>query len=145
MDNAVQFDYVKIIDNQQKGGFMDCESIDLYAYLFAEKNYLAKTANQLREREIAQQYEINAKKLKQSIYERFYNEKHGWFFDYNLKAQSHLEIFVSEGWIPLWANLATPEQATKIKATMIAMSVWQVSMNDLDFVVGKKDQNLLQV
>lgn len=118
MDNAVRFDAVKIIPNPLQGGSMNCESIDLNAYLFAEKKYLAKIANALEKPNKAKQYETDAEQLKQAVHKRFYDEKAGWFFDFDLANNAHIKIFGSEGWTPLWTKLATPEQAAQIKKTM---------------------------
>lgn len=119
MDNAVRFDEVKILKNNLQGGSINCESVDLNAYLYAEKKYLAKIANELGEKGNSDKYLKDAKKLQKRIQEKFYNEESGWFFDFNLEANSHIKIFGSEGWIPLWANLATAEQAAEVRITMM--------------------------
>ena len=119
MDNAVRFDEVKILKNNLLGGSINCESVDLNAYLFAEKEFLSKIAKVLGEHEKSKQYHAEAATLKEDIHEKFYNTKLGWYFDFNLETQSHLKIFGPEGWTPLWVNLATPEQAGRIRETMI--------------------------
>ena len=119
MDNAVRFDDTKMIQNGLQGGSMNRESVDLNAYLFAEKKYLANIANQLDETEKATMYLAEAEKLKQVIHKIFYDEKSGWFYDVDLDTKNQFKVFGAEGWIPLWANVATPEQAAKVREIMV--------------------------
>lgn len=119
MDNAVRFDDVKIIKNKDKGGVMNRESVDLNAYLYAEKVYMRSIALELGKNEKAQQYQTEADKLKQTIQELFYDEESGWFYDIDLVSKKTLKVFGAEGWIPLWAKIATKEQAAKVRETML--------------------------
>lgn len=119
MDNAVRFDDTKMIQNGLQGGSMNRESVDLNAYLFAEKQYLSKIANELGEKEKAHDYEKEAIALQQTIHNFFYDEESGWYFDIDLESKKQLKVFGAEGWIPLWAKLTTPEQAEKMKRVMM--------------------------
>lgn len=119
MDNAVRFDSAQIIKNDKVGGSLNIESVDLNAYLYAEKQYLSRIAEVLNHPEDAARYKKHAQELKNKISERFYSEAQGWFFDYNLATESHLEIYGSEGWTPLWTGLATADQAAKARLKMI--------------------------
>lgn len=119
MDNAVRFDDAKMIKNGLQGGSMNRESVDLNSYLFAEKQYLAKIANHLGEKEKALEYEKEAKALQQTINNVFYDKENGWYFDVDIESKKQLKVFGAEGWIPLWAKIATPEQAAKMKEIMM--------------------------
>ena len=119
MDNAVRFDDTKMIKNGLQGGSMNRESVDLNAYLYAEKQYLAKIATRLGEKEKALDYEKAATALQQTIHDFFYDKESGWYFDVDLETKQQLKVFGAEGWIPLWAKLATPEQAEKMKRVMM--------------------------
>jgi putative isomerase len=119
MDNAVRFDSVKIIKNDLKGGSMNGECVDLNAYLCAEKKYMAKIVDVLGDKAKAEQLLSEADRLQKEIQQKFYNEESGWFFDYSLESNEHIKIYGAEGWIPLWTNLATPEQAESVKEIML--------------------------
>ena len=119
MDNAVRFDDTKMIPNEWKGGSMNRESVDLNAYLFAEKRYLAKIADYLGKRGEAQAYQEAALQLQSSIHQMFYDEESGWFYDIDLESKKHLKVYGAEAWIPLWTKAATKEQAAKVRTTML--------------------------
>ena len=119
MDNAVRFDDAKIISNNLKGGSMNRESVDLNAYLFAEKEYLAKMALELGFPEKSAQYQSEAKQLKEEIRNLFYDEESGWYYDIEVTTRKKLKVYGAEGWIPLWTKLATPEQAAKMRTIMM--------------------------
>lgn len=119
MDNAVRFDDTKMIQNPWQGGSMNRESVDLNAYLFAEKNYLSQIASFLGEEEKAKAYQEEALQLQNSIHQMFYDDESGWFYDIDLETKEHLKVYGPEGWIPLWTKAATKEQAAKVRNTML--------------------------
>lgn len=119
MDNAVRFDETTLVKNNDNGWSMNRESVDLNAYLFAEKQYLAKIATQIGETEKADKYTQDALQLKDLIQNYFYDETSGWFYDIDLDSKKHYKTYGAEGWIPLWAEIATPEQAAKLRKIMI--------------------------
>ena len=122
MDNAVRFDNTKMIKNKKVGGSMNRESVDLNAYLFAEKNYLARIAAQLGAKDKAQAYRQEAEKIKAAVQQLCYDEQSGWFYDIDVETKEQMRAFGAEGWIPLWAELATPAQAARVKQTMMDTS-----------------------
>jgi len=119
MDNAVRFDAAKIIPNNLKGGSMNRESVDLNAYLFAEKTYLSKIALALGFPKKAATYQSEADQLKATIRNLFYDKESGWYYDIEVKSQKKLKVYGAEGWIPLWTKLATPEQASRMRTIMM--------------------------
>ena len=119
MDNAVRFDETTLVKNNDNGWSMNRESVDLNAYLFAEKQYLAKIAAQIGEKEKAEKYTQDALQLKSLIQNYFYDESSGWFYDIDLDSKKHYKAYGAEGWIPLWAEIATPEQAAKLRTIMM--------------------------
>ncbi|GJM32065.1 MAG: lipoprotein [Saprospiraceae bacterium] len=118
MDNAVRFDETSIVQNNAFSASMNRESVDLNAYLFAEKQYLAKIAEALGETEKCGKYKQEAAILKTQIQTIFYDEETGWFYDIDLDDKEQFKVFGAEGWIPLWAGAATQEQAERIRETM---------------------------
>ncbi len=122
MDNAIRFDEVKIVSNGPHGGTMNFESVDLNSYLCLEKNYLAKIAKQFGALEKSEKYLKDAESLKKQIQEKFYDKDTGWFYDLNLETNALVQVMGPEGWIPLWTEIATEEQAEKVRTTMLDSS-----------------------
>lgn len=119
MDNAVRFDNSKMIKSDQTGFSLDQESVDLNAYLYAEKLYLAEMAKIINKNEAAKNFIAQAKNLKTKIQDQFYDDKTGWFYDTSIDGKNFIEVMGCEGWIPLWANVATTEQAEAVKNNMM--------------------------
>ena len=118
MDNAVRFDDTKMVQNNEFAWSMNRESVDLNAYLFAEKKFLSKIAKVLKKVSDSNRYNEQAALLKLQIQMTFYDEQTGWFYDIDLETKKQLKAYGAEGWIPLWANAATKEQAQKAMQIM---------------------------
>jgi len=116
MDNAVRFDDAKMLKNNDNGWSMDQESVDLNAYLFAEKEQLAELADLLGKTEDTKAFTKAAKALKERIVKDFYDAKEGFFYDRAIKSGKLLTVQQGpEGWIPLYTNIANQEQAKGVK------------------------------
>ena len=119
MDNAVRFDDAKMLKNNDHGWSMDQESVDLNAYLFAEKEQLADLAELLGKSEEANEFDSQAKKLKERIAKEFYDETRGFFYDRAVKTGELLTVQQGpEGWIPLYTKIANQEQAKGVKSLL---------------------------
>jgi len=118
MDNAIRFDDSKILKNGEGAYSLDQESVDLNAYLYAEKLFLSQLAEALNLND-ASQYINEAKSLKVKIQTQFYDKNDGWFYDTNLEGTQFIKGEGSEGWTALWANAATQEQAAAVKSKMM--------------------------
>lgn len=118
MDNAVRFDEATMLSNEGGGFSLDQESVDLNAYLHAEKLYLAHLALVLGIEEDSKQYQQEAETLASQIRAKYYDESRGYFFDEMLDGKV-IDVFGPEGWIPLWARLATEEQAAVVAKHII--------------------------
>ena len=119
MDNAIRFDDSKILKNTDKAYSLDQESVDLNAYLYAEKEYLSILANALQKEDDAKKFQNEAIDLKTRIQSQFFDEADGWFYDTNLEGDTFIKGEGSEGWTALWANSATQEQAERVKKNMM--------------------------
>ncbi len=119
MDNAIRFDNSKILKNGEGAYSMDQESVDLNAYLYAEKIYLAQLAAVIQKNEDAQRFTNEAEALKTKIQTQFYDENDGWFYDTTLDGKAFIKGEGSEGWTALWANAATQKQAEAVKQKMM--------------------------
>ncbi len=119
MDNAIRFDNAEMVQNGDGAFSMNQESVDLNAYLFAEKQYLALLAKAILESNDMDNYVNEAQVLKQKIQEQFYDPEDGWFYDTNLEGDEFIKGAGSEGWTALWAQAATQEQANSVKEKMM--------------------------
>lgn len=119
MDNAIRFDHSKILKNGEGAFSLDQESVDLNAYLYAEKKFLARLSEVLELEEEKAQYLLEAEELKRKIQTQFYDASNGWFYDTTLDGKQFIRGEGSEGWTSLWTKVATQEQATKVKERMM--------------------------
>ncbi len=119
MDNAIRFDDAKILKNSEGAYSLNQESVDLNAYLYAEKLYLAQLATALSKNDEATQFLNEAASLKTRIQEQFYDPIDGWFYDTSIDGKTFIKGAGSEGWTALWANAASQEQAIKVVAHMM--------------------------
>ena len=119
MDNAIRFDNSKLLKNSEGAYSLDQESVDLNAYLYAEKMYLSQLAIELELFEDSKKFATEARLLKQKIQTQFYDLNDGWFYDTNLEGTTFIKGEGSEGWTALWANAATQEQAEVIRLKMM--------------------------
>lgn len=119
MDNAIRFDDSKILKNEEGAYSLDQESVDLNAYLYAEKIYLITLAEVLNLTEDVETYKKEASILKTKMQQQFFDKEDGWFYDTNLEGTNFIKGEGSEGWTALWANAATQEQAEAVKNKMM--------------------------
>lgn len=119
MDNAVRFDETKVLKNETGGYSLDQESVDLNAYLFAEKMYLYGIAMRLGKAQEAEHFKKNAELLQKRIQSTFYDPETGWFYDTSMDGERFVLVRGCEGWIPLWAGCASEEQAERVKNGMM--------------------------
>jgi putative isomerase len=119
MDNAVRFDGSEILQNSETAWSLNQESVDLNAYLYLEKNYLAQIAHQLGLAEQADNFEQESSKLKSQIQNQFFDKESGWFYDTTIDGKSCIKIMGCEGWIPLWAGVAERSQAEAVVNSMM--------------------------
>ena len=119
MDNAVRFDNSELLKTSENAFSLNQESVDLNAYLFAEKGYLAKMASVLNKENDAKIFQENAKQLKSKIQQQFFDDESGWYYDTSIDGMKFIKTKGCEGWIPLWANAASDEQAAAVMQNMV--------------------------
>lgn len=119
MDNAVRFDHSTLIQSGEGAYSLNQESVDLNAYLYAEKVYLAQLAEVLGNSEDQSAFDSEAKALKTAIQAQFFDAETGWFYDTSIDGKTFIEVRGCEGWTPLWADVATAEQAEAVMQTML--------------------------
>src|SRR5690606_6328295 len=89
---------------------MDQESVELYAYLVLEADYLQKFATLLGR-------EFTPMGGGRDSIATFYDRDKGYFFDRRLGGE-FVHHFGPEGWSPLWTGLANKEQAESVYRVM---------------------------
>ena len=119
MDNAVRFDNSKILKNGEQAYSLDQESVDLNSFLYAEKNYLAKMAKVLKLVNEEKIWTKESAKLKNQIQTQFWDAKTGWFYDTSIDGKNFIKDMGCEGFLPLWAEVASVEQAKSIKNNLL--------------------------
>lgn len=119
MDNAVRFDGAKMLRNHEGAWSLDQESVDLNAYLHAEKLFLADLAPVAGRRRDRRALLAEAAALKTRIQTGMFDARSGYFFDIGLADGEPVRVFGPEGWIPLWAGIASAEQAKAVASVML--------------------------
>lgn len=122
MDNAVRFDRSKILKNGATAFSLDQESVDLNAYLYAEKKHLEQMAIVLGLKDAETHFQSEAKSLQKKMQLQFFDRESGWFFDTSIDGKHFIKVMGCEGWIPLWADVATLDQAEAVKNNMMDIS-----------------------
>jgi len=118
MDNAVRFDDSQILQNSETAWSLNQESVDLNAYLYAEKGYLSQMALIFNRQKESNNYNQDAEQLKE-LCQQFYDAETGWYFDTSLDGKEFVKVMGCEGWIALWAGLAPSFQAEQVKNNMM--------------------------
>lgn len=118
MDNAVRFDSAVMVKNNDHAWSLNQESVDLNAYLYAEKLFLSKIAGAVGNDKDEMQWKHQAAELKPEINRRFYDDKAGYYFDRLIDKSAFINAEGPEGWIPLWAQIATEEEAAGVAKIM---------------------------
>ncbi|MGY0037240.1 MGH1-like glycoside hydrolase domain-containing protein [Pedobacter sp. NJ-S-72] len=117
MDNAVRFDQTVMLKNNESAWSLNQESADLNAYLYAEKDYMAKIAFATGLNQEADRWKAQRPVLKKLINDTFYNQDKGFYYD-KLIDGSWIEVTGPEGWIPLWSGISNQEQAASVLRMM---------------------------
>jgi len=119
MDNAIRFNNAAMLRNDSHSWSLDRESVDLNAYLYAEKRYLSLIAKTLDNIKDENKFDRDAETLKLLIQNCMFDNETGYFYDIRLDGKGFCKIQGPEGWIPLWAGVATEEQAERVKQIMM--------------------------
>jgi putative isomerase len=126
MDNAPRFDdggSVLVLENRNSEGLLlgyslSQESVDLNAYLFAEKVLLAKMSAVLGRSEDSIVWSTQAEQLKLKIQTEMFDAQSGFFYDVRFDDTGREMMTEAgkgvEGWIPLWAGVASQAQANTL-------------------------------
>lgn len=90
-------------------------AVDLNSYLHKYEKDFAKTANILGDTQDENYWEDRAAKRHQAMKKHMWNEEKGFFFDYDYKNDTQSEFYSLAGFVPLWAKLATFDEAKRVR------------------------------
>lgn len=124
MDNAVRFDQAVMVKNNDHAWSLDQESVDLNAYLVLEKKLLGGLAATLNRTDLSDQFRKEAENIIREITSKFYDTTKGYFFDRDIDKKVLVPVYGPEGWIPLWAEVATSEQAKAVVKIVLNDSIF---------------------
>lgn len=119
MDNAVRFDRAVMLQNHNGAWSLNQESVDLNAYLYAEKLYLCHLARVIGKKADCTIWKNEADQLLKKINTAFWNFKAGYFHDKFIGATEWIAVDGPEAWIPLWSGLASKEQSAAVRNVML--------------------------
>lgn len=139
MDNATRFDvegtgdedpgvlvYANKNDKGEVVGYsINQESVDLNAYLYAEKGFLYSMATELGKTEDAAKYKKEAEELRDYVNTNMFDEETGYYYDLQTNEDGSEKTLLvhrgkgTEGWLPLWAKMATADKAAKVRDNMV--------------------------
>ncbi|MCP2339031.1 MGH1-like glycoside hydrolase domain-containing protein [Actinomadura rupiterrae] len=131
MDNAPRFDAslgVRMLANTDASGkvvgySVNQESVDLNAYLAAEKHYLSLIASRLGKKADAARFAAGSAKVAGLVRARMYDAKTGFFYDASMASDGGGTLTARgrgiEGAIPLWAGVASRAQAAAVRGKMV--------------------------
>jgi beta-galactosidase len=128
MDNAVRFDGTEMLQNGPHAWSMNQESVDLNSYLFREKRALAVLAAAIGREEDALRWKQEAVQLGKQIRDQFFDPSTAWFYDTRIDDDTYISAQGPEGWIPLWAGVATYEQADQVRLNMLNPKKFRTSL-----------------
>lgn len=119
MDNGVRFDDAVMQKNNEKAWSMNQENICLNSFLYVDKTILAEMATLLNKPELAAQLNAEAKVIKEFVQTKMWDKETGFFYDTRIDTGEHIKVMGAECWLPLWAGIATPEQAKQVMQKMM--------------------------
>lgn len=107
--------------------------IDLNAYLHKYEKDFAKAASIAHDKKQAAFWDDRAHKRHERMKKYMWNEKKGFFFDYDYKNDLQSEFYSLAGFVPMWAKLATYEEAKKMVKKLPLFET------DYGLVIGAKE------
>ena len=73
----------------------------------------------LGKNELADKLTQEAKALKEHIQTKMFDPETGFFYDTRIGTGEFIKVMGAECWLPLWAGIATPEQARQVLDKML--------------------------
>lgn len=93
---------------------LDFLPIDLNSLLYKYEADLAWSAEECGDKSAAKKWQAAAAKRKHEINKYMWHERKAFYFDYNYNKQQKGDVWSLAGFYPMWAGLATKEQAAEL-------------------------------
>jgi alpha,alpha-trehalase len=98
---------------------LDYLPVDLNSCLYKYETDIALAYGLSNKKAVAKKYFDKAEKRKVQMNELMWNDKHKFFFDYNYYTKQRSAFLSVAGFYPMWANLASQEQAAMIRENIL--------------------------
>ena len=100
------------------GRCLDYLPVDLNCCLYKYEKDLSEIYKILNNRKKRNYYLKASERRKKTIIELMWNEKNGFFFDYNWKLKRQSNFYSLAGFFPLWVKMVTLSQAEKMRKNL---------------------------
>lgn len=97
---------------------LDYLPVDLNSCLYKYETDIAEMYRWSNNRRKENSYLEKATERQRTMIQLMWNEKKGFFFDYNYRHKKRSEFYSLAGFYPLWARAATLSQAKKVRANL---------------------------
>lgn len=97
---------------------LDYLPIDLNSLLYVYEQDFERGARLLHEEAEADEWRKRAQRRRETIDRLLWDEEAGFYFDYNYQTGKRGDVYSLAGYLPLWAGLASEEQAARIVAAL---------------------------
>lgn len=114
-DSVAEYESGWDMTSRFKEHCLDYLPVDLNTLLYKYEKDLAGIYKILNNRKKEKYYLRQAAKRKKVIYKLMWNNKKGFFFDYNYKEKKRSNFYSLAGFYPLWAKLVSNKEAKKIR------------------------------
>jgi alpha,alpha-trehalase len=94
---------------------LDYLPVDLNCCLFRYEMDIAETYHLHHDKKNESRFLSMARKRQAQMHSFFWNEKKGFFFDYDYRHKKQSTFYSLAGFYPLWANAATAAQAARVR------------------------------
>jgi len=99
-------------------------AVDLSAYLASECWMLQNMAQQLSFRELAKTWGQRGDAIAEAARKQLWDNERGFFFDRKAPDGEFISVWSHTGFLPLWAGIATPEQAKRLRDHLVSKKFW---------------------
>ncbi|UCG95544.1 MAG: alpha,alpha-trehalase [archaeon] len=97
---------------------LDYLPVDLNSCLYKYERDIAEIYHITGSRTKQRNYLGRADKRRKTVNKLMWNKKKGFFFDYDYKKKKQSNFYSVAGFYPLWANLASKEQAERVRENL---------------------------
>ncbi len=97
---------------------LDYLPIDLNSCLFKYETDIAEVYQWNKNKRKENFYLAKAEERRRTMTQLMWNEKKGFFFDYNFKLKKQSNFYSIAGFYPLWSQAASLSQATKVRDSL---------------------------